>query len=240
MTRLRTLNQHSIIQYITLFLASTTLSFSTFAADPSKSQANTIEKPTIQQQTQMFAICAALGDSNQQQQFKEKLTTLLENENADKKQGLSQQQINQSSANKIAILQRNYADYSSTSRELLFAKACQNDNFVMDENFTGLAIEQLPTNLQQKIRSIATCALISHSLQLQQQAQQLTAANTLIVIAAGLNGRNQALEELAELHNKIIAELKQLPEAQVKVQFEQSCGEVQKIQQERKTSTNTQ
>ncbi|CAN8140503.1 conserved exported hypothetical protein [uncultured Thiomicrorhabdus sp.] len=194
---------------------------------------NNAEKAKVQQQAQKYAICAALSDKPEKQKFSNQLITLLQQQNPNGDQSFSDQQINELSTKKITELEKNFQEYSSASRQKLHDKLCQ-ENLKMDENFVGLGFQELPPSLQQKMRSIATCALLSNSFQLKQQAKQLTAANTLIMVAAGLNGREHAMKQLTELHTKIIEELKQLPEEQVKAEFQTSCEAVQQIQQQRK------
>lgn len=194
---------------------------------------NNAEKAKVQQQAQKYAICAALSDKPEKQKFSGQLIALLQQQNQKENKAFSDQQIDELSTKKIADLENNFSEYSIASREKLHGKLCQGP-FKMDENFVGLSFQELPASLQQKMRSIATCALLSNSFQLKQQAKQLTAANTLIMVAAGLNGREHAMKQLTELHTKIIEELKQLPEEQVKAEFQTSCEAVQKIQQQRK------
>lgn len=185
------------------------------------------EQIQLQQQAQNYAICAALGNETQQQQFIDKMVALLQKNMAEQK--IDDKQLRQVSLAKITQLRNSYMDYSPQSRSKLFDKVCSKP-VTMDENFIGLQYQELPSTLQDKISTIASCALLSDSFGLKQQAKQLTAANTLIMIAAGLNGRNQALNQLTILHTQIIKELKTLPQEQIKGRFEQSCHEVQAMQ----------
>lgn len=202
-------------------------------AAASETAQTTAEKAKIQQQAQSYAICAALSNPQQKQKFSDKLVTLLKKQNQKETKNYTNKQIDTLSASKITELEKNFQEYSPASRQKLHDKLCQG-TFEMDENFVGLEFRELPASLQQKMRSIATCAVLSNSFQLKQQAKQLTAANTLIMVAAGLNGREQALSQLTELHDSIIEELKQLSEEQIKTQFKESCEAVKQIQQQRK------
>ncbi|MBO1927463.1 hypothetical protein J3998_07715 [Thiomicrorhabdus sp. 6S2-11] len=214
------------------FLGAIALSLATITPTFAENAPSSSDKAELQQKAQNYAICAALSKGSEQQTYTDKLTALLKQQNTKQQKSYSDQQISELSTNKISELKRNFREYSEQSQNKLYGKLCR-DSLKMDENFVGLEFKELPLSLQQKMRSIATCALISDSLQLKQQAKQLTAANTLIMVAAGLNGRNQALSQLTELHNSIIEELKPLSEEQIKAQFNKSCSAVQQIQQQR-------
>ncbi|MBO1923926.1 hypothetical protein [Thiomicrorhabdus sp. 6S3-12] len=180
----------------------------------------------LKQQEQRYAICAALAETQQRQQFTQKLLTLHQQNNPSVPTDDRQKWVRQ----KIATFERSYHEYSPQSKQKLFGKICLTENLQTDENFKGLQVSELPESLQSKIHIIATCALISNSYGLKQQAQKLTAANTLIIIAGGMNGKNQALQQLARIHQEVTNELKSLDKTQLKNQFTTSCNQVKKMQ----------
>ncbi|QKI88480.1 hypothetical protein [Thiomicrorhabdus xiamenensis] len=188
--------------------------------------ADSTDARQLKQQEQRYAICAALAEPQQRQQFTQKLRKLHQQNNpsiaADEQEKLV--------AQKIEPFERSYREYSSQSKQKLFDKICLNENLQTNENFKGLQVSELPESLQNKIHIIATCALISNSYGLKQQAQKLTAANTLIIIAGGMNGKNQALQQLAGIHQEVTNELKTLDKTQLKNKFTTSCNQVKKMQ----------
>ena len=184
------------------------------------------------QQAQNLALCAALGNNVQQKEYAGKLLDFLEEGNQKDKK-FSREQLIDMSTTKIEQLKRNFDTYSVASRDKLFNKVCPTPA-KMNDNFQGLGIAELPKELQQQITDIASCALLSESIKRHQQAQQLTAANTMIVAGAGVNGRNEAVHQLTGLHEKLITEFKTKKQDELKVLFENSCSAVQKLQQQRK------
>ncbi|WP_319379569.1 hypothetical protein [Thiomicrorhabdus sp.] len=116
--------------------------------------------------------------------------------------------------------------YPTISQSKLFEKACRPENVKMDENFVGLRIGEFPKELQDKISDIATCAILSKQFGYQDQAKKLTAANLLIVVVGGLNGKNAAVNELRSLYRSTTQVTSILTPEQKKAQMEESCTRV--------------
>lgn len=188
--------------------------------------ADNTDSRQLKQQEQRYAICAALAEPQQRQQFTQKLLKLHRQNNPSVATDEQEKLVVQ----KITPFERSYREYSPQSKQKLFNKICLTENLKTDENFSGLQVSEFPHSLQNKIHIIATCALISNSYGLKKQAQKLTAANTLIIIAGGMNGKNQALQQLARIHQEVTNELKPLDKTELKDKFTTSCNQVKKMQ----------
>lgn len=179
---------------------------------------------------QVYTLCAALGNEKQEREFAAKLVDILQQNNP-QTQKLSNDQIIDLSVNNIEQVKNNFAQYSVKSRDKLYQKACKG-TLPTDEDFQGLLIEDLPKETQQKITNIASCSVLSQSVQRNEQAQKLNTLNVMLLVNSGVNGRNEAVHQLTQLNQNLVTEFKQMNQEQLKARYQQSCGEVQKLQQQ--------
>ncbi|MBF6056981.1 MULTISPECIES: hypothetical protein [Thiomicrorhabdus] len=173
-----------------------------------------------------LAICSGishnLNDAPMQKRFEKEIRETLGPAMADKPEVDVQEvtdKLTETYAEKLKA-------YPTISQSKLFEKACRPQEVKMDENFVGLKIGELPKELQEKISDIATCAVLSEQFGLKDQAKKLTAANLLIVVVGGLNGKNAAVQELRTLYRSTAQVTTILTPEQKKAQMEESCTKV--------------
>ncbi|MBN2646427.1 MAG: hypothetical protein JXR44_01420 [Thiotrichales bacterium] len=202
------------------------LSLSLFTSQTVYAQATNSHSPELQR----YALCAALSSNTQKNEFSQALIQVLQTAKIAPNSAQAKQQAEQ----RIQVLEQTFSVYPLTSKQKLFNRLCLDLQKPIDQNFAGLKIEEMPVAIQEKISLIAECALLSERNDLAAQAKQLTAANALIVIAAGINGKNQALIELKQVHQSLNETFGKLTPEQLQQRFTRSCNEVQALQNKQK------